>query len=769
MTAGFGLEKLGFVSLRHPWLSLILVALITPVLAYCASRLEFSSDVREIFRSNDTAFELLDQVSERFPGSQRQLHVVVSSETPFDADDLNALLALDEKLKGIEGVKSVLSMFSVTAKPEAGAKLEPLFPGDLTGNEDLDALREQASNHPLIADRLLSDDWKLAVLSLALANENADPADEKAQVETIKETANDALSGTDLSVGLAGLAVMRLEIIEGLARDQKTFRLVALAIALGLCWAFFGRLSFVVISGLPAILAVIWLMGGMWLFGEKITLLTGIAPTIVLVIVFSNCLHLLFSVRSGIAGGKTLKAAVETAVRRIGPACVLTSLTTALALGSLVWMPHPFISGFGVTAGAGTALALVATLLLVPALSMILLRGYAETERGKPVHDVVRRAMDALCGWFAKAVATAPQAIAILGLLIVIAGGWLHLQNEPRYSYASNLQPESRSLEAVQAVNRHLGGANTLDVLVDFGPDHGIKSFKTLDVARKVHRAIAREPAFSAITSPHAIELWLGGTEEEREDALLEFIDSPEAASFARGFMDPDEKTILITAQFKDLTSDELDPIVERLSERLDEIAEDAGGVDIAVTGMVPVSTQASHDMISELNISLMVAIGMILALIGLAMRSVQAGLVSILPNLFPLAVGGAYLQLVEGGLQFTSLVAFTVGFGLAVDSTIHMLNYYRLERSGRQTVGLALRKTITTVGPAVVMATVVLAAGIGTSLLSSLPPVHLYGLVVVIVLSASMLGALLFLPALMSSLERWRAGLRRLFRRQEA
>ncbi len=767
MTVGFGLEKLGFFSLRHPWLSLILVALITPVLAYCASRLEFSSDVREIFRSNDAAFELLDEVSERFPGSQRHLHVVVSSDAPFGPNELQVLRALNDKLKNTEGVESVLSVFSATAKPQEGAELQPLFPDDLAEAEALEGLREQSSEHPLVAGRLLSDDWKLVVLSLSLEDENADSADQEALVERVTETTEEALAGTDLSARFAGLAVMRLEIISGLASDQRTFRIVALAIALGLCWAFFRRLSFVAISGLPAIIAVIWLMGGMWLFGEKINLLTGIAPTIVLVIVFSNCLHLLFAVRAGIAEGMTLEAAVETAVRRVGPACVLTSLTTTLALASLVWMPHPFISRFGVTAAAGTALALIATLLLVPAFSMVLLRGYAEKARGKPLNDIVRRGMDVLCGWLAAAVATAPQTIALLGLLIVLAGGWLHLSNEPRYNYATNLQPESRSLQAVQSVNNKLAGANTLDVLVDFTPEHGLRSFKTLDVVRKVHRVIASEPAFGAIASLHSIELWLGGDEDEREFALLEFLENPKAESFTRGFVDPDENAILITAQFKDLTSDELDPIVERLSKRLDEVAKAAGGVDIAVTGIVPVSTQASHDMIGQLNISLMVAIGMILALIGLAMRSVQAGLVSILPNLFPLAVGGAYLQLVEGGLQFTSLVAFTVGFGLAVDSTIHMLNYYRLERSGGQSSGTALRKTMTTVGPVIIVATVVLAAGIGTSLLSSLPPVHLYGLVVVIVLSASMLGALLFLPALIASVERWQAALRRILRQE--
>jgi predicted RND superfamily exporter protein len=221
--------------------------------------------------------------------------------------------------------------------------------------------------------------------------------------------------------------------------------------------------------------------------------------------------------------------------------------------------------------------------------------------------------------------------------------------------------------------------------------------------------------------------------------------------------VDPDENSVLVTAQFAELASDQLEPILDRLERRLKDAQDRDPKVEIAVTGIVPISARASHDMIQQLNRSLMIAIGLILVLIALAMRSLGAGLVSILPNLFPIAMGGAYLYLVEGGLQFTSLVAFTVGFGIAVDSTIHMLNRYRLEKSDKDEVTTSLRRTITTVGPVIIMSTVVLAAGIGTSLLSSLPMVHLYGAVVVIVLLSAMIGDLLFLPALMATVAVWR------------
>ena len=757
MTAGFGLEKLGLLSLRYPWLCLVIATLITPIMAFGASRLEFSSDIREIFRSGDPAFEQLDIVELRFPDVQRDIHAVVSSDKPFDLDDLKTLKTLDRELDALEGVRSVLSMFSAIQAPEDGAELQPLFPDDLDTIEDLDALRREATGNPLVAEKLLSDDGSLAVFSISLAEKNRSEATDRRLVGEVRTKAEEVLSGTDLKLSLTGLAVMRIEIISSLARDQKIFRLLALGVSLVIAWIFFRRLSFVAVAGIPAVVAVIWLLGGMWLSGLEINLLTGIAPTIVLVIVFSDCLHLLFSVRNGIRAGADLEAAIERAVRRVGPACVLTSLTTTLALASLIWMPHPFVANFGVTAASGTAVALIATLILVPPLSLLFLRDFARENQQKAEKSGVLRSIDSVCRAAADAVAIAPRAITAAGVLLVLAGGCLHLQNEPRYSYASNLPQNHPALEGLQAVDSKLAGANALLVVLDWPEDYNLMAFHTLEVIRSVHAILAREPALGGITSAHSIEEWLGGG-DEGEDRLMDFLKGAEKTSLVKGLASLDENSLLISARFGELTSDRLEPMLDRMERRLKRIAEkDPTKVEIAVTGIVPISARASHDMIQLLNRSLMVTVGMILVLIALAMQSIRAGLVSILPNLFPLAMGGAYLYLVGWGLQFTSLVASTVGFGIAVDSTIHMLNRYRLETSDEVDVPAALRRSITAVGPVVIVSTVVLAAGIGTSLLSELPMVHLYGTIVVIVLLASMVGALLFLPALMATVEGWR------------
>jgi len=754
MTAGFGVEKLGLLSLRYPWLCLVAVVIVTPILAYGASQLQFSSDIREIFRSGDPAFQQLELVEQRFPGRQYDIDLVVSSEKPFDLDDLKTLKRLDTELEAEDGVRGVVSMFSALQMPkEEDDPPEPLFPDDLSTLKNWDDLRAQAIRNPLVAGQLLSDDGSLAVFTISLKGKSRSEAEDRRLVDEIRAKSGQVLAGTDLKVRLTGLSVLRIEIISALVRDQRLFRLLALGVGLVISWIFFRRLSFVGVAGLPAAIAVIWLLGGMWLSGQEINLLTGVAPTIVLVIVFSDCLHLLFSIRDNIRRGAKLEKAIETAIRRVGPACVLTSLTTTLALASLIWVPHPFVSSFGITAATGTVVALFATLLLVPALSLLFLRGYASKAKRKREKDPVGEAIDNVCKSAANWALAAPRTITALGVLLVVAGGSLHALNAPRYSYASNLPQNHSALDALHAIDSKLAGVNMVQVLIDWPEDHDLLSYSTLEVVREVHDILAQEPELGAITSAHTIEQWLGGGEDV-EFRLLDFLKGAEQTSLVKGLADLEDNSVLITARFGDLTSDQLDPMLDRLERRFQGVEKAHPKIHIAVTGLVPMSARASHQMIQQLNWSLMGTIALILILIAIAMRSVGAGLISILPNLFPIAVGGAYLYLVEGGLQFTSLIAFTIGFGIAVDNTIHMLNRYRLERTERSGVTSALRRTIARVGPVIIVSTIVLAGGIGTSLMSELPMVSLYGTVVVIVLVAAMVGALLLLPALMVTVE---------------
>jgi predicted RND superfamily exporter protein len=144
--------------------------------------------------------------------------------------------------------------------------------------------------------------------------------------------------------------------------------------------------------------------------------------------------------------------------------------------------------------------------------------------------------------------------------------------------------------------------------------------------------------------------------------------------------------------------------------------------------------------------------------LLAIAFRSVFVGLVSLLPGLYPVVVSGAILYWLDGGLEFASVVALLVVFGLAIDSLIHFFNRLSLEERKEPRADIAIRSARVLVGPAIILTTLVLAFGLGVTVFSDLPSLRIFGFVCGTTLIASLLADLVFLPALIMLVRKvWR------------
>ena len=153
--------------------------------------------------------------------------------------------------------------------------------------------------------------------------------------------------------------------------------------------------------------------------------------------------------------------------------------------------------------------------------------------------------------------------------------------------------------------------------------------------------------------------------------------------------------------------------------------------------------------MIRQLNRGLMFAIIVVIAMIGIAFRSFKIMLLSIMPNLFPIVAAGSLLFLTGGGLEYASVIALTVAFGIAVDDTIHFLNRLRIETSQAKDLQDGVAETISRIGPVLVLTTLVLIAGLSATVISDLPSMRLFGMLFMATLGAALVGDLLFLPAI--------------------
>jgi predicted RND superfamily exporter protein len=132
--------------------------------------------------------------------------------------------------------------------------------------------------------------------------------------------------------------------------------------------------------------------------------------------------------------------------------------------------------------------------------------------------------------------------------------------------------------------------------------------------------------------------------------------------------------------------------------------------------------------MIGKLNQGLTLEFILVAGFIGLAFRSFVVMLVSILPGIFPVVISGAVLWLMGEGLQFASVVALTVSFGLGLSATIHFLNRLRLEDRPGEDPAVGVERATILVGPALILTSLVLACGLAVTVFSDLPSLRLFG-----------------------------------------
>ncbi len=754
MTAGFGLERLGLLSLRFPRTVLLIILCLAPVFVFGLTELKFSSDVREIFRSDSPEFAKLEEVTRQYPSSGRDVLIVLEAPELFTPSTLEAVRSLHLELSLAPGVSYVLSMFSARQPPDKDGNAAAVVPPDLEAISDTSALKRELQAHPLVANKLLSSDGGLSLIVVALEGSEQSISDIKSVLVEIEHTSREILESTDVSFGLTGLAVMRVEIVDALIRDQRTFALAGLAIGLALTWFFFRSLSYVLIAGLPAVVASTWLLGGMGLMGREITVLTNVVPALVMVIVFADALHLLFAIRRNLRSGRDIEASIAQAVKRVGPACVLTSLTTTLAFLSLMLVAHPFVVGFGATAALGTAIAYAATMLTLPAVSRLLLGRVSPSAQPADQKRSFDRAIDQVCGSAATIMIARPKTVFATGVLLTVVAALLHAANEPKYQYRENLPQNNPASEAIGKIDSRLAGTSTVRLLLQWPADRRPDVQEILDVVGEAHQALQAEPLLKDVWSLKGVEDWFiaGGADRSQLFHFLEKVKSP----LSTRVVSPDNNSALLTGYFPDRDASILIPVLNRLQASVDKLRRRHPDVEMSLTGIIPLSARASYEMIAQLGQSLLVAVGLIILLIGVSLRSLKAGLLSILPNVLPIAFGGACLYLFGSGLQFTSVIAFTIGFGIAVDSTIHVLNRYRLARQSGSDNWTAMAETIKVIGPVLIVTTIVLAGGFGATMVSELPMVRLYGQLSVVLLAAALAGDLLFLPASIGLMEAW-------------
>ncbi len=758
----FGLDRLGLIALKAPVLSAVIVAVLTALAVVGVMQLKVDDSLSELFRTSTKEFQQYEEIDRRFPSSEYDVLVVVDGKQLLERDSLQKFAGLVIELQLADGVNGLISMLSARDKPDANGYSAPIVPDELPEGESYGALIQRLKSNDIVAGKFLSEDGELALIVISLDRIVVESQGARKIIGGLQQIVDTELKGTSLSAKLTGAPVMQLEIRNAVERDRLIYNGLGFVVGLIVAYLFFRRISLTLIAVAGPAIAILWTLGAIGAMDFRLNLFINVITPLILVSGFSDSMHLVFSVRRSILMGVDRLQAAKDAVLDVAPACLLTAMNAALAILSFQFADSALIKTFGKAALMAVAISYIAVAVVVPTLAALLVQreppsrvGDRDTEEGGV--GVLQRATEAIV----QGVARFPVLFSVLSIAAVVATGAAYSQLVPMYRLADQVPDKEQALAGTAKLDQKLTGANPLHVMIQWDQKHSIYDEATLKVIAEAHQILQHRAGLGNVWSLDSLRRWLAEAGDNRVETLKSYVKIlPE--HLTRRFIDKDERAVLVTARMPDVDASQILPVVEQIDKELAPVRAANPDYEIAVTGLPAIAARNSAKLIDELNWGLVGDMFVIFIFLGFALRSWLAGLASVLPSLFPIFATGSLLYLTGQGLQFASIIAITVAFSLAIDSTIHFLNRYHLEEDriktgeGAQHTHAALVRTIHHIGPAVVLTTIVLALGLGVTMLSDLPSLRQFGQLTAVCLFASLIGQLVILPATISLIRRF-------------
>jgi predicted RND superfamily exporter protein len=746
---GAGFERWGRFVVRRRWAVIACMLALSVALGAQSPRLIIDNSVEVFLREDDPALLLYNRFCDQF-GRDDMVAIAIEPPKVFDLGFLERLRAmhrdLERELPYLDEVTSLINARSTRGERDE-LIVEDLLESWPRDTRDVAALEKRVFANPLYLDSLISRDGRFTTVAikpityspqgggeLLSAFEDAESSgaakprwrrlltdqENAALVKAVREVMR-RYQDSDTRMYLAGAPVVEERLEDEMQADVARFMSLSVLVVVVVLYVLFRRASGVVLPLLIVALSLPSTLGAMALLGIPLSLTTEILPSYLLTIGVCYSVHILVIFFQRLDAGSAREDAVRYALGHSGLAVVMTGLTTAGGLASFLWAEVAPVSHLGVVGPLGVILAVVLSLVLLPALLVVLplrARGSARRAAGGFLGALV-----VASGRFSS---RNPLTVvgASLALMVLAAAGASRLRFANDYMLWFPKREPLRM--ATELIDRELKGVVTLEAMIDTGRENGLhepellrrlervgeanrsirhgdlfigKTVSLADVLKETNQALnENRPAFYAIPDDRKLvaqELLLfeaGGT-----DDLEELVDSQ--FSTARISMKVPWADWMLYPDF-----------LARMQRHIEEIMGD--GVRVSLTGFSALMARAAASFIVTMARSYVLALLIITPLMIFLLGDLRRGLLSMAPNLAPILLTLGLMGWLGIPLDMSTMLIGGIILGLAVDDTIHFMN--RFNRHYEQTGDApgAVRETLETTGTAMLFTSVVLTAG---------------------------------------------------------
>lgn len=569
----------------------------------------------------------------------------------------------------------------------------------------------------------------------------------------------------NIDLKVSGMPYIRTLNAKSILSEISLFIGAALFITSLIFYLFFRSHRATLISVLIVVIGVMWTFGFIGLFNYEITILTGLIPSLVIVIGIPNCIFLTNKYQQEYAAHGNKARALQRVITRVGTATLMTNLTTAAGFATFMITNSQLLKEFGLIAAINIIALFFLCLILIP-----IYYSYQPVPKAKHLEHLNREYTQKFMDWIAKSVRyhrTKVYIVAVSLFLLSIIGA---LKIKTSGSLTEDMPKKAAFFKDIQFFENEFNGVMPLEITVDTKRKKGVMKSSTLRKIDELEKTIEKIPELSKPISvvnlvKYSKQAFYNGNPEyfelptaQEKSFVLSYAKNATKNSdkdLMKSYVSSDGSVARITTFMKDIDTGNMSRVEDELWKKINEIFPPEQ-YKVNLTGKALVFEKGTKYLLNNLVTSLLFAVLLISLLMLFMFRSFKMVIVSLIPNLLPLLITAGLMGYFGIPLKPSTILIFSIAFGLSVDDTIHFLAQYRQELTHHNwKIKKSVFATLKESGMSMFYTSVVLFSGFSIFMLSSFGGTVALGGLIAVTLLFGMLSNLMLLPSLVLTLNK--------------
>ncbi|WP_318309453.1 efflux RND transporter permease subunit [Flagellimonas crocea] len=768
LTKGFW-PKVASIILRNRILILIGIAAFTVFLGLQWKNMQFSNTEANILPDDHPATIQYRAFTKIFGEEGNAIVLAIRDSTLFTPKNFNRWNKFSRQLEAFPEVDYVVSLENlkelIKNQETQTFSMEPLFSAPPKTKQEIDSLTKHLFTELPFYDNLVYNPNSGTIQTVVYLDKDIMNTEVRNQfiLNDLGELVDDFEEETGMDVRVSGMPYIRTWNTKSIVDEIGIFIVGALLVTSLIFFFFFRSFRATIISMCVVIIGVMWAFGILGLLKYEITILTALIPPLIIVIGIPNCIFLINKYQQEVKKHGNQALSLQRVISKIGNATLMTNITTASGFATFIILDSDLLKEFGIVASINIIGIFILSLLIIP-----IIYSFMALPKTKHLKHLNKKWIDIFVNWMENIVRNHRIAVYITTVAILVLSIIGIYQMRITGSRIEDLPKNSHFYKDIQFFEAEFDGIMPMEIVVDTKRKNGVVKPATLKKMDRLGTVIDEIPELSRPISivdlvKYSKQAFYNGipkyyqlpTSQENTFIMNAVQKSSADGSILESFVDSTGQTARLTTYMRDVKIDRMEEIEKDVQEAITkEFPSDR--YNVFMTGKALLFLKGTKYLVKNLLLSLALAIGLISLFMAYLFRSFRMVIISLVPNLLPLVITAGVMGYLGVPIKPSTILVFSIAFGISVDDTIHFLAKYRQELTAnrwhiKKSVYGALRET----GVSMFYTSIVLFFGFSVFIISSFGGTKALGGLVSATLLFAMLSNLILLPSLLLSLER--------------